>query len=167
MPIKRQPKKTKLVSVKTPKPVKEKTTPKQSQQDEKTEYNAEDDIDAITEIGTEYNEQDTLTELPEDNYRETYEYIPQVRHEITYLTADNRKTSEVMTKFEYAEIISQRAVQIENGGVCYADNTDDISDPIQLAKKELIDKRCPLNIVRMLTDKVGEVWSANELAINY
>lgn len=103
-------------------------------------------------------------EMKTVKFTEKYEYKPVVNTEIVFLDPVNRVTSECMTRFEYTEIISQRAKQIENGGPCFTD-TDGISDPIEMAKKELCDKKCPLNIIRPITNFVAEKWSVNEMAI--
>ena len=96
--------------------------------------------------------------------KERYEYKPIIQQEIVFLTPENRKTSEIMTRFEFTEIISHRAKQIENGGTCFTD-TEELTDPIEMAEKELRDRKCPLDIIRMITDKVAESWHANELAV--
>ena len=99
---------------------------------------------------------------PDSALKERYAYKPVVRQEIVYLTKNNRRTSEIMSMFEYTEIIGHRAKQIENGNVCFT-NVDGISDPIKMAEKELRDRKCPLDIIRKLSDNVAELWHANEM----
>jgi len=96
------------------------------------------------------------------NDKELYEYKPVINQEIIYLTSENRKTSEIMTMFEYTEIIGHRAKQIENGGPCFT-NVEGITDPIKMAEKELRDRKCPLDIIRKLSNNVAELWHANEM----
>jgi len=91
---------------------------------------------------------------------------PIIQKEIIILDSENCKTSEILTQFEYTEIISHRAKQIENGGICFTD-VQYLTDPIMMAEKELKDGKCPLDIIRMLTDKIGERWHVNEMAIDY
>jgi len=98
--------------------------------------------------------------------KERYEYKPALIKEITFLHPNNRLTSECMTKFEYSEVISIRAKQIENGGICFTD-IKNLTDPREMAIKEIADKQCPLTVIRMLTDVLGERWNINELAIPY
>lgn len=91
-----------------------------------------------------------------------YEYKPKLVKEIVYIHPENRLTSERMTIFEYAEVISIRAKQIQHGAPCYTD-VEKLTDPIRMAKKEIEDRRCPLDIVRMITDKIAERWHVNEM----
>jgi DNA-directed RNA polymerase I, II, and III subunit RPABC2 len=110
-------------------------------------------------------------ELPQlefisDSTKERYEYRPVLRTEIVYRKPEDRVTSEVMTKFELCEIISIRAKQLEQGKTVFTD-VGDLTDPLAIAKKEIVDKKCPLSIVRMITDRIAEKWQVNEMAIPY
>lgn len=64
---------------------------------------------------------------------------------------DDRKTSEVMSSLEQAEYVSIRAQQIATYNNCMVANN--LHDPIEMAKLELMQRKCPLFIRR----KVGEV----------
>ena len=75
---------------------------------------------------------------------------------------DERRTSEFLTKFEFTEVVSQRAKHIESGSMIFTDY-ENLSDPISIAKKEIFDKKCPLSIIRMYNDMIGEIWQVNEL----
>lgn len=99
--------------------------------------------------------------------KERFEYTPKIRTEIVYRLPEDRQTSEVMTKFELCEILSIRAKQIEKKSTKIFTDAGELTDPIEIAKKEVMDKRCPFSIVRMLTDKVAEKWQVNEMAIPY
>jgi DNA-directed RNA polymerase subunit K/omega len=96
--------------------------------------------------------------------RDSLEYKPLTESTIIYLAPENRRSSELMTKFEYAKVVCDRAEQIKNGGVCFTD-VDGLNDPIDMAKKEVKDKKCPLCIQRMITDKIAELWYVNEMVI--
>ena len=138
----------------------------------------EDEVDFTvddTEIDTHVPDDDAQSEMrepvpdlaavdPMQILKERYEYKPVIRMQITFVTPENRITSEIMTKFECAQVISVRAKQIENGGTCFTD-TQELSDPIEMARKELFDKKCPLDVVRGITDKVFERWHVNEMVI--
>lgn len=91
-------------------------------------------------------------------------YKPLTHKTLVIVNPDDRLTSDIMTSFEYTEIVSQRAKQIQNGGVCMTDVLN-LIDPIAMAEKELRDRKCPLKVVRHRTDKIIEIWSANELAL--
>lgn len=114
----------------------------------------DDDNDADNDVDVETEEKTELTER--------YEYQPVVRKEIVYVTPENRVTSEIMTRYEYTEVISIRAKHIEDGGQCFTD-VGNITDPIEMAEKELRDRKCPLDITRMLSDNVAELWHVNEM----
>ena len=103
-------------------------------------------------------------EMVSDALKERYEYKPILRSEIVYVRPEDRITSEVMTIFEYCEVVSVRAKQIENGGVVFTD-IGDLTDPLEIARLEVANKRCPIDIVRMITDIVAERWHVNEMAI--
>jgi DNA-directed RNA polymerase subunit K/omega len=96
--------------------------------------------------------------------KEKYGFQPEPKIDIVFVAPENRVMSEIMTKFEYTDVISVRAKQIENGGQCYTD-VGNIDDPLAMAKKEIIDKKCPLDIKRPLTDKISERWHVNEMSI--
>ena len=103
-------------------------------------------------------------EVASSALKERYEYRPVLRTEIVYRRPEDRVMSEVMTKFELCEVISIRARQLEIDNTVFTD-IGDLTDPLDIAKKEIRDKKCPLSIVRMLTDKISEKWHVNELAI--
>lgn len=98
------------------------------------------------------------------NEPEDISYKPKLRQDIVYLDKEQRRTSNYMTKFEYTEIIANRAKQIQQGGPVFTD-IGNITDTIEIAKKELYDRKCPLCVERMLNDYIGEIWSANELIL--
>ncbi len=109
-------------------------------------------------------EEPPALEYVSETHKERYEYRPIVRSEIVYRRPEDRATSEVMTKFELCEVMSVRAKQLEKKNKVFTD-VGDLTNPLDIAKKEILDKKCPLSIVRMLTDKIGEKWQVNEMAI--
>ena len=104
-------------------------------------------------------------------------YSPTIYSTTVVIDAANRITSEIMTKFEYTQIIATRAKQIEQGARCYTDVVG-LDNPIAMAKKELRDHQCPLTVVRILYSRSvtasvsGEAcmyvehWAANEMGIH-
>jgi DNA-directed RNA polymerase subunit K/omega len=64
---------------------------------------------------------------------------------------DDRMTSEVMSLYEQAECTGIRAQQIATYNNCLVDNN--LSDPLEMAKFELMQRKCPL----VLRRKVGEL----------
>ena len=84
------------------------------------------------------------------------------RQEISIVPTHLRRTSDAMTNYEFTEVISHRAKQIENGGLVYT-NVDGESDPIKMAEIELRKRKCPLSIRRKLTNNLVEIWDVNEM----
>jgi DNA-directed RNA polymerase I, II, and III subunit RPABC2 len=94
------------------------------------------------------------------------QYVSEVHREIIVIPPEYRRTSEVITKFEYTDVTSNRAKQIENGSPVFTDIRDE-SDPIKMAELEIRMKRCPLSIRRMLSNNICEIWDVNEMIIPY
>lgn len=91
-------------------------------------------------------------------------YINPIHKKIKLLKKEDRLTSEYMTIFEYTEIVGHRAKHIENGGDIFT-NSDDLFDPIEIAKREINERKCPLSIRRMHNNDLCEIWEVNEMII--
>ena len=74
--------------------------------------------------------------------------------------SDDKITSNILTIYELIELISIRASQISNGSYVFTDITG-ISDPMEMAKKEIMDNKCPLYIKRYIGLDRYELWSPN------
>jgi len=77
----------------------------------------------------------------------------------------NRITSPYMTKYERARILGTRALQISMNAPIMVDLEGE-TDPLQIAMKELKQKKIPLIIRRKLPDGSFEDWGVNELIID-
>ena len=77
--------------------------------------------------------------------------------------SENRITSHILSIYEFIELISIRASQITNGSYVFTDITG-ISDPIEMAKKELLDNKCPLYVKRLIGLNKYELWSPNVMS---
>jgi len=95
-----------------------------------------------------------------DSYNTTHT----ITKNIVQLHNENRITSEVMTMFEYTYVISTRAKQIESGSMIFVD-TGNITDYVAIAKMEIEQRKCPLDIVRKLSDTIIEKWHVNEMVV--
>lgn len=89
---------------------------------------------------------------------------------INIVPANERITSEKLSDYETAEIINYRALCISKGGKVFT-NVEGLDNPIEMAKKELIDRKCPLYIKRTIgCNNKGELfvekWSPNECVFN-
>jgi DNA-directed RNA polymerase I, II, and III subunit RPABC2 len=77
---------------------------------------------------------------------------------------ERRITTRYMTKFERARVLGTRALQISmNAPLMVA--PDGETDPLELAKKELRERKIPIIIRRYLPDGSYEDWPINELLI--
>lgn len=78
----------------------------------------------------------------------------------------DRKTTRYMTKYERARIIGTRALQISMNAPIMVELEGE-TDPLQIAMKELRERKIPLIIRRYLPDGSYEDWSVDELEIDF
>lgn len=76
------------------------------------------------------------------------------------IKSDDKITSNVLTIYEMTELIGIRATQISQGAPVFVD-IEFISDPIEMAKKEIINNRCPLYVKRYIGLDKYELWDPN------
>lgn len=77
--------------------------------------------------------------------------------------SENRITSNILSIYEFIELISVRSSQITNGSYVFTD-INGLSDPIEMAKKELLDNKCPLYVKRYIGLNKYELWSPNVMS---
>jgi len=75
---------------------------------------------------------------------------------------EDRKTTPYMTKYEKARILGTRALQISMNAPILVDQEGE-TDPLQIAIKELRDKKIPLIVRRYMPDGFYEDWTCEEL----
>jgi len=75
---------------------------------------------------------------------------------------DQRMTTPYMTKYERARILGTRALQISMNAPVLVDLEGE-TDPLQIAIKELREKKIPLIVRRYLPDGYYEDWTCEEL----
>ncbi|KAI0380931.1 RNA polymerase Rpb6 [Hypomontagnella monticulosa] len=75
---------------------------------------------------------------------------------------EERSTTPYMTKYERARVLGTRALQISMNAPVLVDLEGE-SDPLQIAIKELREKKIPLIVRRYLPDGYYEDWSCEEL----
>jgi DNA-directed RNA polymerase I, II, and III subunit RPABC2 len=76
----------------------------------------------------------------------------------------DRITGNKMFSYEYARVLGTRATQLESGAPPLIEAPKNI-DSIELAKLELMNKKCPITIVRPLPNMSVELWDCDELYI--
>jgi DNA-directed RNA polymerase I, II, and III subunit RPABC2 len=75
---------------------------------------------------------------------------------------DQRTTTPYMTKYERARILGTRALQISMNAPVLVDLEGE-TDPLQIAVKELREKKIPLIVRRYMPDGHYEDWTCEEL----
>ncbi|KAF7879525.1 hypothetical protein EAF04_000720 [Stromatinia cepivora] len=75
---------------------------------------------------------------------------------------EQRTTTPYMTKYERARILGTRALQISMNAPILVDQEGE-TDPLQIAIKELRDKKIPLIVRRYMPDGWYEDWTCEEL----
>lgn len=83
-------------------------------------------------------------------------------HKDRKIPHDQRTTTPYMTKYERARILGTRALQISMNAPVLVDIEGE-TDPLQIAIKELNQKKIPLIIRRYLPDGSYEDWTCEEL----
>ncbi|CDR39729.1 CYFA0S03e06568g1_1 [Cyberlindnera fabianii] len=81
------------------------------------------------------------------------------------IPSDQRTTTPYMTKYERARILGTRALQISMNAPVLVDLEGE-TDPLQIAMKELSQKKIPLVIRRYLPDGSYEDWGCDELIVD-
>ena len=130
---------------------------KEEERDEDEDEPADDDEDM-----SEYFESNII---PVYDDKDTKTFLNTIE-EITNPSTKNRRTLALLSKYEKAKIIGIRAQQISMGSVIYLDDTQTLSNPLDIAKEELRQKRTPLIVRRVITGKKGhthEDWRIEEL----
>ena len=98
-----------------------------------------------------YDEIDTLTRIVRDSNNKIIDPF--------------HKTLPIMTKYEKARILGQRAKQIDNNAVVFVKIEDNIMDSYKIAEMELKAKKIPFIIKRPLPGGACEYWKVKDLEI--
>lgn len=115
----------------------------------------DDEDEDNDEIEDDDDVNDALTEIEMNNIVEEI-----------FVEPNDRITSNIITEFEFSKIIGIRATQIQDGSKIYVD-IGNLTNPIEIARKEIFNNKCPLSIKRFIgiydNKKLFEVWNVNEL----
>lgn len=76
-----------------------------------------------------------------------------------------RSTTPFMTKYEKARILGTRALQISMSAPVMVDLSGE-DDPLEIAMRELREKKIPLVVRRYLPDGSWEDWTVDELIVD-
>jgi DNA-directed RNA polymerase I, II, and III subunit RPABC2 len=133
-----------------------------------------DDIDDDGIVGSDYEEEgpddepilpDEVNGLSQQNINENL-YDTNYYREIKVVPDDMRITSDIMTMFEFSEIIGIRTLQIEKGSPVFTD-VSDLHIPYDMAIKELFDRKSPLKVIRKISKFEQEEWKANDMGFPF
>lgn len=143
--------------------------------DPDTDVPADDDLVAVPVAPEDVDDDDEV--VPDDVF-EGEPPTTQREHIKVFVIVkpENMRTSSTMSLFEMTEHNSIRATQISQWNNCMVDTTG-LSDPIEMAKRELMMRRSPMTLRRHVGDRVVngkvesyiECWSPNDMvfATNY
>lgn len=137
------------------------------------------DEDSLIDEGTDESELGDGDEL--EDYEDEPEESVDLKKASSYnkvivvVKPENRRTSNVMTKFEMTECVSIRATQIAQYNNCMVDTTG-LDDPIKMSQREISMRMSPLTLRRYVgekkNEKSGEIetyyeyWSPNEMTFS-
>jgi DNA-directed RNA polymerase subunit K/omega len=77
-------------------------------------------------------------------------------------------SSDMLTKYEFAHIVGTRAQQIDKSGIHFADLSAESLGTItalDVAIQELLQKKCPLLIKRVIDKKSVEIMNPNHMIL--
>lgn len=106
----------------------------------------------------EVNSDLPVDEVPEELNQEVVETCIQPNQ-------GDRVCSPFITKYEKSRILGTRALQISRNAPIFVELEAHETDPLEIAKKELREKRIPYLIRRYLPDGSYEDWPITELII--
>jgi len=118
--------------------------------------------EGLAEVNVEENEQNDN----EENSNQILEHFDEIEDfKQTYsnmVSTKNRKTIPFLTKYEKARIIGKRAMQISKGAPPLVE-VGNLENPVDIALKELKERKIPYIIRRPLPNGVIEDWRVEEL----
>lgn len=139
--------------------------------DNNNDYINDDDPEDPEDPDDNYDDYDQNDEddeiLDDSNYHEdNIHYIENDLDndsKIQYIVnSEDRITSNIITIYEITELIGIRSTQISQGSPIFTD-VKNITNPIEMAKKEILDNKCPLYIKRNIGLDKYELWDPNTM----
>ena len=130
-----------------------------------------EDDELVVDENDMYEDEEDLEELEKElekklekkiNIKQDRQFKQVIQREHYIVSPDQRITSEHLTYYEYHNIISIRAKHIEDGAPIYI-NIENLKCPLEIAKREIKLKKCPLSITRRIMDNRYEKWDINEM----
>lgn len=125
----------------------------------------EDDPDEVDDNYDDYDKNDI--EFDDEDYNYNEDNIHYIDNELDndskiqfIINSEDCITSNILTIYEITELVGIRATQISQGSPVFTD-IKNITDPIKMAEKEIIDNKCPLYIKRYIGLDKYELWDPN------
>jgi len=135
------------------------------------DYNEDYDEDVLAETGETVQENNPLDALqryhPETilDYAEAIEPLVQVE-QTPPSGGDKHHTSQpFLSVYEKTKILSFRSNQLAQGARPYVTVPDHLTNVLEIAKLELIQRKLPYIIKRPMPDKTFEYWRLSDLMI--
>ncbi|GFR44812.1 hypothetical protein Agub_g6148 [Astrephomene gubernaculifera] len=108
---------------------------------------------ALDDFGAEAPEAEEHVDIIENQEQHEQGHMPR-----------QRITTRYMTKYEKARVLGTRALQISMNAPVMVELSGE-TDPLEIAMKELREKKVPFTIRRYLPDGSYEDWSISELVV--
>ena len=135
----------------------ERTNEKRIIMDEDEDYGEEDpelNVDEGDEDGMDVDGDNIIASGDESGREKRGKAVPK----------DQRTTTPYMTKYERARILGTRALQISMNAPVLV-QLEGETDPLDIANKELREKRVPFTVRRFMPDGSWEDWGVDELIV--
>ena len=123
------------------------------------------DIPQLDDRGSSDGDDDEDDELKTLNYEEIETLATVVRDKDSTIIDPLHQTLPIMTRYEKARILGERAKQINMGAKPFVEVDDSMIDGYLIALKELEQKRMPFIIQRPLPNGGSEYWRISDLEI--
>lgn len=127
------------------------------------------DAEVVT-ARSEESEEPAEPEDSEEDVEQPFDIrsVSDYNKEVHIIPADERMTRNVLSVAEMTAITSIRAAQIQSNNNCLVDTTG-LTDPRTMARRELMEGKCPLYVRRRVdtgdgTEQYFEVWDPNTMA---
>ena len=104
-------------------------------------------------------------EFKQHNYDEIDVLSKVVRNDDNIIIDPLHKTTPIMTRYERASIIGQRAKQLDSGASAFIDLEPNEIDSYYIAQKEFDQKKIPFIIKRPLPNGACEYWKIKDLEV--
>lgn len=104
-------------------------------------------------------------EYKQHNYDEVDVLSKVVRNDDGIIIDPLHKTTPIMTRYERATIIGERAKQLEGGAIAFIPLEPNEIDSYYIAKKEFDLKKIPFIVKRPLPNGACEYWRINDLEV--